>query len=139
MEAGDVKNSLHSDIPKLKRTVHPDAVKLKNFYETHGIEFLEPMDQRGPGVRWDVAMGDGVVDRAYLRAGRALAGIRQSVLAENAKVGQSLISRFESGETKSIPTAAFDAIVSGLRMAGIELLKSSKGKAGVCLRLSDRS
>jgi transcriptional regulator with XRE-family HTH domain len=134
MEAGDVKDTVDSDMLKLKRTVHPDAVKLRLFYEMNGIEFLEPLDELGAGVRWDVDMGDGVVHRAYLRAGRALAGVRQAALAKQATVGQSLISRFESGETKSIPTVAFDAIVSGLRMAGVELLESSKGKAGVRLR-----
>ncbi len=119
----------------MKRTLHPDTIKLIRFYESHGIEFLKASEGDGPGLRWNMTMGDGVVPRAYLRAARALAGINQATLAQRAGVGQSLISRFESGDTKSIATTAFEGIVAGLRTAGAELIQSEGGKAGVYLRV----
>ncbi|OAP38531.1 hypothetical protein AU381_23535 [Sinorhizobium glycinis] len=119
-----------------QRALRPQATKLKRFYEKVGIEFIEGTAEHGPGIRWDTNKVDELVHRAHLRAGRALVGMLQADLAAKANVSQSLISRFASGKTQTIPSIEFDKIASALRDKGVELIdEPKKREAGVQLIL----
>ncbi|WP_432431778.1 helix-turn-helix domain-containing protein [Rhizobium leguminosarum] len=126
---------------KYRRAFRPQAVKLRRYFERAGIEFAEATSEYGPGIFWDTEKLDVLVPRGHLRAGRALAGLLQADLASQAGVTQSLISRFASGKTQTIPTEEFDKITIALKKAGVVLLDEPKRhEAGVLLeQASERS
>lgn len=124
-----------------RRAFRPQTVKLQRFFERAGIEFAQATSEHGPGILWDTEKLDVLVPRGHLRAGRALAGLLQADLASQAGVTQSLISRFASGKTQTIPTEEFNKIAIALKSAGVVLIdEPKKHEAGVLLeRASKRS
>lgn len=126
---------------KYQRMLRPQASKLQRFYEKEGIEFVAATAEMGPGIRWDTGKVNDLVERAQVRAGRAIAGLFQADLAARAKVSQSLISRFASGKTQSLPAEEFEKIAIALKEAGVVLIdEPKKREAGVLLeRASEKT
>ncbi len=141
---GQADVSAHADVDrnvvfrveagKYRRAIRPQAVKLRRYFERAGIKFAEATSEHGLGILWDTEKVDVLVPRGHLRAGRALAGLLQADLASQAAVTQSLISRFASGKTQTIPTEEFEKIAIALKKAGVVLLDEPKKRvAGVLL------
>jgi transcriptional regulator with XRE-family HTH domain len=75
------------------------------------------------------------VDRAQVRAARALLEWSQSDLAAAAKIALPTVKRFETGVRTPIPVVK-EAIVRALEDAGIEFIPAKSGK-GVGVRLKE--
>ena len=75
---------------------------------------------------------------AQSRAARALLGMNQSVLAQNAGLGLSTIVDFEK-ERRQVSEDAVLAIEAAFERAGIEFIEENGGGEGVRLRKPRRS
>lgn len=73
------------------------------------------------------------IDRAQVRAARALLNWTQPELASAAGIGLATLQRFESGARIPIPVVK-DAIVRALKGAGVEFQYDGK-QVGVSLRV----
>lgn len=71
---------------------------------------------------------------AQIRAGRHLAGISQSEVAEATGLSLPTIKRAESERDVSVSAEAIAAIRSALERAGIEFIAENGGGAGVRLK-----
>jgi hypothetical protein len=78
------------------------AFALKQFYESKGVEFVDPTDGRGAGVRWRVAGQDDPIRRHLFRAARGLADLSQEKVAIEAEIDETFIARLERDELKQI-------------------------------------
>jgi DNA-binding XRE family transcriptional regulator len=66
------------------------------------------------------------VDKALIRAGRALLGWSQDTLAQRAGVERHVVARFENG-SRALPPANLARLVAALREAGVTAITHKSG------------
>lgn len=120
------------------------AFALKHYYELKGVEFIDPIDGRGAGIRWRTG---GPVDpvRSHLfRAARGLADLSQESAALQAGIDESFINRLEKDALKHINSASLQSYEALLRSHNVEITPpSAVFGAGVrwieCVRAVDEA
>jgi transcriptional regulator with XRE-family HTH domain len=75
-----------------------------------------------------------MIEAAQVRAARALIGWSQAELADAAGVSLSIVDRFETGQSDSIPAEAIAKMRGALESAGVAFIPKNGGGAGVRLR-----
>jgi transcriptional regulator with XRE-family HTH domain len=114
----------------------PEAsYKLKRFFETSGVVFLEPTPKMGEGVRWRSAEVD-YIRRGQLYAARVLSNLQQSDLAKAAHVDRSTLSRFEGGKTKAPAPDFIKSISDALTKSGKVVLLPATDTEGYGVRIA---
>ncbi|KQV80556.1 hypothetical protein ASC90_25560 [Rhizobium sp. Root1220] len=109
-----------------------NAYKLVNFYEKSGILFLEADQAGGIGVRWKTPRPrTDLFKRSQLLAARALAHLTQAQLAQRAGVDRSVLTRFESSETKSPAPIFIQRVRDVFGELGVLLLQDTDQGFGV--------
>lgn len=78
------------------------AFALKQYYESKGVEFVDPGDGRGAGVRWRTAGPIDPVRSHLFRAARGLADLSQEKVASQSGIDETFIARLERDELKHI-------------------------------------
>ncbi|MGO4137370.1 helix-turn-helix domain-containing protein [Rhizobium brockwellii] len=101
------------------------ALAVKAFYELHGVEFVDPGDGHGAGIRWKSPLATDPFEGQAFRAARGLADLSQEKLAEQAQVGRKFIALLERGELKSINLETLKKIELCLRDLNIEVKKGT--------------
>jgi transcriptional regulator with XRE-family HTH domain len=103
------------------KLISRDVFKVRAELEKKGVEFIDASSAHGLGVRWK---NPGKVDpfqSAQLRAGRALAGLSQSRLAELAEVDRNFITRIENDKPKALRDESLRKVIGALDKLGVEL------------------
>ncbi|MDX0439151.1 helix-turn-helix domain-containing protein [Sinorhizobium medicae] len=101
------------------------AFSLKHYYESKDVEFVDPVDGHGAGVRWRTA---GPVDpvRSHLfRAARGLADLSQEKVAIQAGIDESFIARLERDELKQINEEWLQCYEAFLKAENVEITPPS--------------
>lgn len=101
------------------------AFSLKHYYESKGVEFVDPVDGHGAGVRWKTV---GPVDpvRSHLfRAGRGLADLSQESVALQAGIDETFVNRLEKDALKHINEESLQRYEVLLRSKNIEITPAS--------------
>ncbi len=101
------------------------ALAVKAYYEVHGVEFVDPGEGHGAGIRWRSPLTTDPFQGQAFRAARGLADLSQEKLAEQAQVGRKFIALFERGELKSINLETLKKIELCLRDLNIEVTKGT--------------
>ncbi len=103
------------------------VVTLRKYYEGKGIDFLPEDGKGGPGISWPARAVFDPSHRDKIRVGRSLANLSQRDFAKLSGVGQSVISRIESGQNVIIPVRAITQMLDTLKSVGVILLDQSDG------------
>ena len=75
-----------------------------------------------------------MIEAAQVRAARALIGWSQAELSDAAGVELSVVDRFETGQSDSIPAETVARMGAALESAGVVFIPKNGGGAGVRLR-----
>ncbi|TPP06960.1 helix-turn-helix domain-containing protein [Rhizobium glycinendophyticum] len=101
------------------------ALTVKAFYEVHGVEFLDPTDGYGAGIRWKSPDKADAFGGQAFRAARGLADLSQEKLAEQAQIGRKFIALLERGELKSINLDTLKKLELCLNGLNVEITKGN--------------
>lgn len=104
-----------------------DVVVLRKYYEGKGIDFLVEDGNGGPGISWPARAVFDPSHRDKIRVGRSLANLSQRDFAKLSGVGQSVISRIESGQNVIIPVRSVTQMLETLKSVGVILVDQSDG------------
>ncbi|MBB4067179.1 helix-turn-helix domain-containing protein [Gellertiella hungarica] len=108
-----------------------DIVVLKKYYEREGIEFLAADDSQGPGLSWPSPKEFDPSHRDKIRVGRNLANLSQREFAALSGIGQSVISRIESGQNILVPVKSVSTMLSTLEKLGVLLSDAPNGTRSI--------
>jgi DNA-binding XRE family transcriptional regulator len=101
------------------------ALEVKAFYELHGVEFTDPGDGHGAGIRWRFPNTADPFAGKVFRAARGLADLSQDKLAEQANIGRKFVALLERGELKSINLETLKKLELCLNGLNIEVTKGT--------------
>lgn len=115
-----------------------DIVVLRKYYEREGVEFLAADGSQGAGISWPSPKEFDPSHRDKIRVGRSLANLSQREFAALSGIGQSVISRIESGQNILVPVKSVSTMLATLEKLGVLLSDAPNGTRSIA-RLATQS
>jgi transcriptional regulator with XRE-family HTH domain len=129
-ELADEINVSRSEIARFERRelkmMPKFAYVLKAELEKRGVEFLEPTEDQGYGVRWKNPGKLDPFQAAQIRTARVMLGLSQLELAELTGLKRIFVWRLENEKTSSVPTDAVRKLVLALEAKGARFIPESE-------------
>lgn len=103
------------------------AIELKKALERHGIEFIDPHDSLGAGVRLRVPASGDPHRSAQYRAARALVSLSQAEVAKRAGVNRNFVARLELGRITGVNLETLQKLDIAYGELDVALISESQG------------
>jgi transcriptional regulator with XRE-family HTH domain len=125
--ACDLKSQFLYNLEAGKHVLHPrGALLVQAYYEREGVEFFEPTEDHGEGLRWRSPGRPDPFRGRLFRCARGLADLSQDKLAIRSGASRTFIAKLEQDVLTGLNKASAEKLENTLRELNIEITKETR-------------